>query len=73
MTGPKHQRHAKRSDAKRQRRTPSSVGASVIAHGEVSPRMRWMLAAALAALTVLVYAPVWHHPFFSFDDPGYVY
>lgn len=31
-----------------------------------------MLAAALAAITFLLYVPVLHHPFIGFDDPGYV-
>ena len=32
----------------------------------------WILAAALAVVTLAVYAPVHHHPFFTMDDEAYV-
>ena len=32
----------------------------------------WILASVLAVLTIAVYAPVNHHPFFTLDDDGYV-
>jgi tetratricopeptide (TPR) repeat protein len=32
----------------------------------------WILAAVLAIVTVAVYAPVRHHPFFTMDDEAYV-
>src|SRR5271166_5812947 len=32
----------------------------------------WVLAAILAAVTLAVYLPVHHHPFFTMDDDGYV-
>jgi tetratricopeptide (TPR) repeat protein len=32
----------------------------------------WVLAGLLALLTLAVYAPVNHHPFFTLDDDGYV-
>ena len=39
----------------------------------VSVRGRWLLAAALVAVTVFVYAPVRDDGFFMIDDPFYVY
>lgn len=35
-------------------------------------RLRWLLAAALALLTLLLYLPVRHHHFITYDDPEYV-
>jgi protein O-mannosyl-transferase len=46
-------------------RQPSNLFASISARP-------WILAIALALLTIAVYLPVHHHPFFTMDDDAYV-
>jgi tetratricopeptide (TPR) repeat protein len=71
MPAAKHKQRAKRApDAAG---SPSSAGnPETPAHDHSSSLMMWALSIALVAITVLVFAPIRHHPFFSFDDPGYV-
>jgi hypothetical protein len=72
MSGNQRQRRGKRK-ATKHAATPVDAVGHVAERQEISPRMTWAIAVGLTAITVLVFAPVRHHPFFSFDDPGYVY
>ena len=51
--------------AARQTKPPQDVLTSLY-------RKPWMLAGLLVLLTLVVYLPVHHHPFFTMDDDGYV-
>jgi len=54
---------------------PRSGRAQAPAHGPgflASPKGPWILAAVLALLTIAIYSPVQHHPFFTLDDGPYV-
>jgi tetratricopeptide (TPR) repeat protein len=62
--------------------TAASAAVRTLSHGEIEhretsgrglpPTAAWLLAAALVAITVIAYAPVWHCDFVSLDDPIYV-
>lgn len=51
--------------------SPPSGSQLPIAKSAFSGRALWV-ALALIAVTVVVYAPVWHHDFVNYDDPEYL-
>jgi tetratricopeptide (TPR) repeat protein len=58
---------------KRSRQPPASIRSTAPAGTPADRRRVWLLMAALAALTIATYTPVWRFAFVALDDPQYVY
>ncbi len=68
-----HRRRRSRAHSGHEETSPAVPQQQGLADGEYPAKAIWLIAIGLAAITVLVFAPIRNHPFFSFDDPGYVY
>ena len=68
-------RQRTRGSARPRARSAESSVRYEIGAEHAGPRHRgivWLILAALAAITVLAYTPVWRFDFLALDDPGYV-